>query len=301
MNPRTTAWRVDAAARTALLPLLAPVACLLSGCATNLLLDATEYKHSAGVKAEWTMGTVTEVYQGPDRQVLLVMRAKAPHARDEQDHHVVIPYGTLAEAVTQGKIEQREDYQMRTGVNQTLIYDVLVGPDDRPATKSDPVPFHVRYAIPRAYGLYGRPEPQPFPLRIARDALKAGRPDLSSDAWQDWHAIPVRQFEHPIIDSCAWHQLQTLDPPIEHDIAVYQGFCRSPPMAFALVAAEPLLGGNYSLAFHKPDADYYQAWYQRRWIGIGRVILPLTVAFDIVTAPIQIPLFIYLLHNTKWF
>ncbi len=265
---------------------------LLNGCATRALLSATEYRHNRVTRQEWKIGKIQEAYEGPKQQVLLKINAQAPKKRSEELHHVILPFGQLAEAVKQGEIVQLESLDSE-------LYPVLFSPDNRQA--EDLTPLRIRYALPRHYGLYGRPGPQSFPLRIARGTLKAGGPEEIVSFDEDWQPVPVIHFEHPVIESCAWHNLQTLDPPVEHRMAVYQGFSHSPPMAFALVSADPIHGHNYSLAFHKPDPEFDHAWYQKPWIVLFRVFVPVTVALDVVTAPVQIPLYIYAINNLQLF
>ncbi len=266
---------------------------LSSGCATQSLLSATEYRHNRVTRYEWEIGRVQEAYLGPEQQVLLKLMAQAPKKRRAELHYVILPFGDLVDAVAYGRIEES---QMPDAESRKFLYSpepqTTTGPTFRSSGGGS---FQ-----PRRYGLHGRPGPQSFPLRIARGTMTTERPEAFRDGDAEWRPIPVSKFATPLVDDCRWHNLQRLEPPGDHDVAIYQGFSRSPPMAFALVSAQPILDDNHSLAFHKPDPEYDHALHQKPWIVLGRVFLPVTVAFDVVTAPIQIPVILYVIHNMQW-
>ncbi len=95
------------------------------------------------------------------------------------------------------------------------------------------------------------------------------------------------------MNGCSWNQLRRLVPAEEARGRLDQGFAYSLPMAFAYTAHEPVMGGNYSIAFGYLPPLRYKAWYQSKGMMVFRVFLPVAVAWDVVTLPIQIP---FVLH-----
>lgn len=271
---------------------LTGVALLCSGCATHGLWEATAYRRGHYSKAEWSLREVRSAHIGPEQRLLVGFNAIAPRKQNVRSYTCMIEYGTIVAALREGRIEHRD---VLDGQEQ----ESLTWPSTTEHRASGGMRgFEIRHPEARDYGLYPPRRHQAFPLALPEEAIREGTAEVVlRDLEGEWVSIPIHRYEEPIMDGCSWDQLRRLPPAEDARGRLDQGFAYLRPMVFAYTAPEPVMGGNYSIAFGYLPPLHYQAWYQSKWMMAFRIFLPVMVAWDVVTLPIQIPMVIHALNE----
>ena len=280
--------RVPLARAVRALACAAGVVLLCSGCATHMLWEATSYRPGHHSKADWSLREVRSAHIGPEQMLLVGFDAIAPRKRNVRSYTCMIEYGTIVAALREGRIEHRDALDGQ--VEESLTWPSATEPRASGGMRG----FDSRHPQARDYGLYPPRRHQRFPLALPEGAIREGTAEVVlRDQEGEWVSIPIHRYEEPIMDGCSWDQLRRLPPAEEVRGRLDQGFAYLRSTAFAYTAHEPVVGGNYSIAFGYLPPLRYQAWYQSKGMVAFRVFLPVTVAWDVVTLPIQIPMVIH--------
>ena len=145
---------------------------------------------------------------------------------------------------------------------------------------------------------FRHPDPQfTFPIEIPIEDITQGAPDPTDVAAGTWTPLPVVPSPHGMLPWLDWEHAQQLPPPRDTPVRLYRQPSNRHPNAIAIVMREPVLGLNHAIYF-EPRPDRFKK--ESTWHGI---LLPPAVAFDIVTAPVQIPIlavvFLYQINRLK--
>jgi len=280
--------RVPRARAVRALACAAGIALLCSGCATHMLWEATSYRRGHHSKADWSLREVRSAHIGPEQRLLVGFDAVAPRKRTVRSYTCVIEYGTIVAALREGRIEHRDALDGQ--VEESLTWPSATEQRASGGMRG----FDSRHPQARDYGLYPPRRHQGFPLALPEGAIREGTAEVVlRDLEGEWVSSPIHRYEEPIVDGCSWDQLCRLSPAENERGRLDQGFALLRPMAFAYTAQEPVMGGNHSIAFGYLPPLRYKAWYQSKGMVAFRVFLPVTLVWDVVTLPIQIPMVIY--------